>query len=96
LQNTTFNATLIPQDFGPSNSVQGTYHVQVSANATNVAMIQLFSTGGELAAAANQSNVSLTVNAANLGAGGHPLYALVETITGERFRTKPLWVRFGY
>ena len=54
---------LVPIDLGASNSVHGTYHFQVSANSANIASIRLFSTGGEYAAATNESTSSFTIKA---------------------------------
>jgi len=94
VQNATLSATLVPIDLGASNSVQGTYHFQVSANSANIASIRLFSTGGEYAAATNESTSSFTIKATDLGAGLHPFYAAVESTTGDKFRTETYWTRF--
>jgi hypothetical protein len=73
--------------------VQGTYHVQISANTNNVSAIRLFTTGGLLAVSANQPAATFTLNGTNLGVGLHPLYAVVETTPGLRFRTPMRWFR---
>ncbi len=96
VRNTGLTATLTPVDLVATNPIQGVYHVQISANATNVLAIHLFSTGGELAGATNQSSATLPVNGTALGAGLHPFYALVETSTGGKFRTATFWARLVY
>src|SRR5206468_1725095 len=42
VQNSGLNATLTLVDLTPTNSVQGTYHIQVAANTNNVSAIRLF------------------------------------------------------
>jgi uncharacterized protein (TIGR03790 family) len=94
VQNSSLTASCSSSDLAATNSVGGTYHVQVTANAGNVAAIHLLSTGGELSSVTNQSSAAFTLNAANLGVGLHPIWALVETSAGTKFRTQSLWTRF--
>jgi uncharacterized protein (TIGR03790 family) len=94
VQNSALNASLTPLDFAATNSIKGVYHLQVTANSSNVAVIRLFSTGGEYASVTNQSSATFTVNANDLGIGLHPFYALVETATGNKFRTQIFRTRF--
>ena len=97
VQNTALTATLnLPDlpDLPDSAPVQGTYHVQVTANATNVSTVRLFSTGGIIGAATNQAAPTFSVSGTTLGAGLHPFYAVVETPAGAKYRTETRWVRF--
>lgn len=66
---------------------------EITANTNNVARIELFSTGGLVQTATNQSHVRLSVNPAVLGVGEHPFYALVTRADGARYRTETLRVR---
>ena len=93
-QNTSLNASMTLLDLGSTNSVQGTYHIQVTANTSGISSIQLFSTGGLLDTATAQSAAVFTINGSTLGVGLHPFYALVKTTGGLTFRTQPQWVRF--
>jgi uncharacterized protein (TIGR03790 family) len=93
VQNSPLSATMTLVDLAATNSVQGTYHIQVTANTNNVSSISLFSTGGILATATNQASASFTVNGPTLGVGLHQFYSLVQTASGLTYRTQPQWVR---
>lgn len=93
--NTSLNATLTLLDLTSIAPVQGTYHIQVTANSTNsITSISLCSTGGILDSATNQSNVIFQFDGSDLGVGLHPFYALVQDATGASYRTQTQWVRF--
>ena len=64
---------------------------EVAASATNIARIELFSTGGTVAAATNQAEAALTAPAATLGAGLHPFYAVVTDAEGHQYQTQTVW-----
>ena len=68
-------------------SVATNFDITVTANTNAVAEILLFSTGGLLVDATNQSAATFTVNGHFLGVGEHPFYALVTTTNGLRYRT---------
>jgi hypothetical protein len=63
----------------------------IAASATNIAQIELFSTGGTVAAATNQSTVELPAHAAILGLGQHPFFAVVTDGEGHQYRTATVW-----
>lgn len=92
VRNTTLEAALTFLDLPDSPSAQGLYHVQVDVNAGDVTTISLFTTGGLLQSAANQSSAVFTVDASQLGPGVHPFYAVVQTAGGLQYRTRPQWV----
>jgi uncharacterized protein (TIGR03790 family) len=93
IQNTSLSATLsLPGLAAPAAAV-GTYAADVTANQGGVASIRLFSTGGELDVRSGQSSVSFAVDAALLGVGRHPIWAVVESSGGQRYRTEPQWIR---
>jgi hypothetical protein len=93
IQNSPLSATLTLLDLTNQAPVQGTYHMQVSANTNDVSLITLFSTGGALSTATNVSTYIFQVNGTNLWAGLHPFYALVVTTNGLQFRTQTQWVQ---
>jgi uncharacterized protein (TIGR03790 family) len=93
VQNSALSATLTLLDLAATNSVQGTYHIQVTANTNAVRTIQLFSTGGQFDSVTNQSSATFAVNGTSLGVGLHPFYALVQTTAELSFRTQPQWAR---
>jgi hypothetical protein len=93
IQNSPLSATLSSTDLVDVVSVQGTYHVTVTANTNTVSAIHLFSTGGELARVDSQSTAVFAVDGNLLGAGLHPFYALVQTSDGLSYRTATVWSR---
>jgi hypothetical protein len=95
IQNTTLSATLSLLDLPNPAPVQGTYHLQVSANTNSVSTIRLFSTGGVIGAISNQATATFTVSGPLLGEGLHPFYATVETSDGRAYRIQPQSVRLN-
>jgi uncharacterized protein (TIGR03790 family) len=93
VQNSPLSATLTLLEPTNSAPVQGTYHFQVTANTNNVSRITLFSTGGALGTATNESTATFQVAGTNLWAGWHPFYATVKTFTGLEYRTGTQWIR---
>jgi hypothetical protein len=85
IQNTSLAATLTVLPTG--SNVQ----CNVTANATNIARIELFSTGGSVGVATNQAAASFGVSAGYLGLGVHPFYALVTDQAGHRCQTQTIW-----
>jgi uncharacterized protein (TIGR03790 family) len=63
----------------------------IAANATNIARIELFSTGGSIALATNQAAAELVAPAATLGVGLHPFYAVVTVVNGHQYQTPTVW-----
>jgi hypothetical protein len=94
VMNTPLSATMSMLDLPDIAPVQGTYHIQITANTNNVSTISLFTTGGILNTATNQSTATFVVNGPSLGAGLHPFYALVQTSSGLSYRTQTHSVRF--
>ena len=95
IQNSSLSAILTLLDLTNQAPVQGTYHIQVTANTNTVSLITLFSTGGALAGATNVSTAVFQVNGTNLWAGLHPFYALVQTSDGHRYRTETQSIQLG-
>ena len=93
VQNTFLSATLALLDLTNQAPVQGTYHIQVTANTNTVSLITLFSTGGALSMATNVSTAIFQVNGTNLWDGLHPFYAVVQTSDGLTYRTQTQCVR---
>ena len=65
----------------------------MTANATNISRIELFTTGGSVDVATNQATAMLVVSATDLGLGLHPFYALVTHQAGNRCQTQTIWYR---
>jgi uncharacterized protein (TIGR03790 family) len=69
----------------------GNLQFSVTANATNIEQIELFSTGGTVGTATNQSGAVLPGSAATLGVGLHPFYAVVTDANGHQYQTPTIW-----
>src|SRR5204862_2624764 len=93
VQNTSLSATLTLLDLADTAPVQGTYHIQVTANGGTINTMSLYSTGGLLGSVTNQSNATFSFDGTTLGAGLHSFYALVDTTTGQKYRTQARSVR---
>ena len=65
----------------------------VTANATNLARIELFSTGGSVGAVTNQAAADFAVSTTFLGLGLHPFDAVVTDQTGHQYQTQTVWYR---
>jgi hypothetical protein len=74
-------------------AVEAVLPFSVVANSTNVATIELFSTGGSLGIVAGQSSANFSVSGTNLDIGLHPFYALVSASNGSQYRTETKWIR---
>jgi uncharacterized protein (TIGR03790 family) len=87
VQNTPLQAQLVmpsPETLVATN----VFDVTVTPNTSSVSLIHLYSTGGLLAGATNQSAAIFAVNGQTLGVGEHPFYAIVTTTNGFRYRTE--------
>jgi len=94
LQNTTLTATLTPLLIGTNAMLDMPLQFTVTPNTTNIARIELFSTGGSLGAVSNQPSAVFTIASADfLGWGLHPFYALVTDTAGNRYQTETDWIR---
>ena len=93
IQNTSLTATLAALPAGTNATLDQPLQFTVTANATNIARIELFSTGGSVGAVTNQAAAVFEVSAAYLGLGLHPFYALVTDQTGHRYQTQTIWYR---
>ncbi len=93
IQNTALTATLAALPTGSNASLGQQLQFTVSASASNIARIELFSTGGSQAVVTNQATAVFAVSASYLGLGLHPFYAVVTDQTGHRFQTPTVWYR---
>jgi hypothetical protein len=93
IQNTGLTATFTPLLVGTNATLEMPLQFSVSASATNIACIELFSTGGSIGAVSNQPTVVFTVPSATLGLGLHPFYALVTDTAGNSYQTQTVSVR---
>jgi hypothetical protein len=93
VQNSPLSATFICLLGGSNTALEATLQFSVTANTNNISKIELFSTGGSLASATNQSTATFSIAATNLDLGLHPFYALVTATTGRQYRTDTKWIR---
>ena len=93
IQNTSLTATLAALPTGTNVTLDQQLQFTVTANATNIARIELFSTGGSVGVATNQAAAVFSLSAAYLGLGLHPFYALVTDQAGHRYQTQTVWYR---
>jgi len=93
VQNRVLGATLTLPSVPDPAPADGRYAVEVAANQAGVTAIHLFSTGGALDTITGQSSATFTLDGVTLGAGLHPVYAIVEGSGGGRYRTDPHWLR---
>ena len=92
-QNTALTATLTPLLAGTNATLDMPLQFTVTASATNIARIELFSTGGSVGVSSNRASVVFTVPSAALGLGLHPFYALVTDTAGHQYHTQTDWIR---
>ena len=93
IQNTTLAATFAPLLAGTNVTLDMPLQFTVTASATNIASIELFSTGGSIGVVSNQSSAVFTAPSASLGLGSHPFYAVVTDTSGNRYQTPTDWIR---
>lgn len=93
IQNTSLTATLTTRPAGTNATLDQSLQFTVTANAANIARIELFSTGGSMGVATNQAAAVFDVSAAYLGLGLHPCYAVVTDQAGNRYQTDTAWYR---
>lgn len=78
---------------GSNTLVTATLQFAVTANTNTISRIELFSTGGWLAAVTNQATATFAVPGTNLHLGLHPFYAVVTRTDGKQYRTETRWMR---
>jgi uncharacterized protein (TIGR03790 family) len=93
IQNTGLAATMAALPTGSNASLGQSLQFTVTANVTNVARMELFSTGGSQAVATNQAVAEFVLSASNLGLGLHPFYAVVTDQLGRSCQTATAWYR---
>jgi uncharacterized protein (TIGR03790 family) len=93
VQNTGLTATLSAWPAGTNATLDQSLQFTVTADATNIAQIELFGTGGSLGVVTNEPAAVFAVPAPDLGLGLHPFYALVTDQVGNRYQTQTVWYR---
>ncbi len=93
IQNTSLTATLTPSLVGSNAMLDMPLQLAVTASATNISRIELFSTGGSVGVVSNQPSAVFTIPSAALGLGLHPFYAVVTDSAGNRYQTQADWIR---
>jgi len=95
VSNSPLAAVLVANGLTNMASVLGNYEVQVLANTNTVTRTTLYSTGGALGVVSNSPSPNFWVVGTNLWIGTHPFYAVVETSTGQKYRTPTIWVELN-
>jgi hypothetical protein len=94
IRNSSLSATLVLNTTNETVRLSSLCSARVEATATDVKVISLHSTGGEIGRIDNSQTATFDVPGTVLGVGLHPLYALVETGSGDKYRTGIRWIRF--
>lgn len=94
IHNTPLTATLTPIISGTNTTLEDLLQFAVSANTTNLARLELFSTGGSIGVASNQPAAVFPASFATLGVGLHPFYAVATDRSGNQYQTPTQWFRF--
>jgi hypothetical protein len=77
IQNTSLAATLTAVPAGSNATPGQQLQFTVTAMATNISRIELFSTGGSLGVVSNAATAVFPISASYLGLGLHPFYAVI-------------------
>ncbi len=93
IQNTPLAATFTPLLAGTNATLDAPLQFAVTADATNISRLELFSTGGSVGVVSNQSSAVFTAPSTTLGPGLHPFYALVTDTAGNHYQTETAWIR---
>ncbi len=93
IQNTDLSAAFTPLLAGTNATLDMPLRFSVAAAGTNIARIELFSTGGSVGVASNQPAATFTAPSAMLGLGLHPFYAVVTDTDGNRYQTETVSIR---
>ena len=93
IQNTVLAASIATTLVGTDATLDFPLQFLVTANATNISRIELFSTGGLAGVVSNQPAALFAAPSAMLGLGLHPFYALVTDTVGKRYQTQNISIR---
>ncbi len=93
VRNTPLSATFSSLVGGTNTALEATLQFAVAANSGAISRMELFSTGGLLAAVTNQSSTVFSVATTNLDLGLHPFHALITAANGQQYRTPTIWFR---
>jgi uncharacterized protein (TIGR03790 family) len=88
VRNTALTAAFTPLLAGTNATLDMVLQFAVTPNATNIARLELFSTGGSVGVVSNQPSAIFTAPSATLGLGLHPFYALVTDTAGNQYQTE--------
>lgn len=93
VQNTTLAASFDSLVGDTNTALEAALQFAITANASDITRIELFSTGGSLGTILNESAGVFSVPASQLGIGLHPFYCLVTRADDKSYRTETKWVR---
>jgi hypothetical protein len=88
IQNTSLTATFSALPAGTNVALGQALQFTVTLNATNIARIELFGTGGSVGVITNQATAAFNLSTTNFGLGLQPFYALVTDQAGHRYQTQ--------
>ena len=88
IQNTSLTATFSALPAGTNVALEQALQFTVTLNATNIARIELFGTGGSVGVITNQATAAFNLSTTNFGLGLQPFYALVTDQAGHRYQTQ--------
>ena len=93
IQNSALSASFTALVVGTNVTLDTPLQFAVSANSSNIARIELFSTGGSIGVVSNQPQAVLDAPSGMLGLGLHPFYAVVSDVAGHWYQTQTIWIR---
>jgi uncharacterized protein (TIGR03790 family) len=93
VQNSDLSAVLSLSPAGPSVSLDTPLSCRVEAKGGSISRIELFSTGGAIGLAEQQTSAAFAVPSRLLGPGLHPFHAVVTDLSGRSFRTETRWLQ---
>ncbi|MGC3961480.1 MAG: hypothetical protein QM813_27210 [Verrucomicrobiota bacterium] len=92
VENNQWTATLTSLVGQTNVALEAGLKFVVTAHTNNITKLELFSTGGSLAAATSVTNALFTLPASYLGLGRHPFFAVATRSGGKQYRTEPVWL----
>lgn len=93
IQNNDWTASLTCLAGGTNTALESQLQFMVTAHTNNIMSLELFTTGGRIAAATSVTNATFGIPGATLGIGRHPFYAVVTRSGGKQYRTPTQWIR---
>jgi hypothetical protein len=87
IQNHALTASLVASNADFATAIEGSFSLNVTASAPNIATIELIGPGGRVGIVSNAATANFTIAATNFGLGRLEFFALVTDTNGRQFRT---------